>query len=244
MRTVKEVSKLTGVSIRTLQYYDKIGLLHPTLRTEAGYSLYEDADLELLQQILLFRELEFSLKEIKEILSSPAFDKNKALSQQIELLTLKKEHLENLIQFAREIQSTGGEIMSFKAFDTSKIEEYAKQAKEQWGHTVEYKEYEEKSKNRSKEEYNTIRDDFVKLYKTFGEMKTMNPESAEVQNQVKKLHDYISENLYSCSMDRLLSLGEMYSENEEFTRNIDHVGGIGTAGFVTEAIRVYCEKNR
>lgn len=242
MRTVKEVSKLTGVSIRTLQYYDKIGLLHPATRTEAGYRLYEDADLELLQQILLFRELEFSLKEIKEILSNPHFDKSKALSQQIELLTMKKEHLENLIQFAREIQTTGGETMNFKAFDTSKIEEYAKQAKEQWGHTVEYKEYEEKSKNRSTEDFMTIREDFMELYKTFGEMKTMEPENPEVQNQVKKLHDYISENLYSCSMERLLSLGEMYSENKDFTRNIDHVGGTGTASFVTEAIRVYCKK--
>ena len=90
MMTVNEVSKLTGVSIRTLQYYDKIGLLHPAKYTEAGYRLYDDAALETLQQILLFRELEFPLKDIKEIISSPDFDRSKALEQQIELLKLKR----------------------------------------------------------------------------------------------------------------------------------------------------------
>ena len=100
MRTVKEVSKLTGVSIRTLHYYDTIGLLQPTTTTEAGYRLYDDTALERLQNIMLFRELEFPLKEIKQILDSPDFDRKKALEQQIQLLTLKKEHLENLITFA------------------------------------------------------------------------------------------------------------------------------------------------
>ena len=98
--TVKEVSRLTGVSIRALQYYDRIGLLHPAGYTEAGYRLYDDRALERLQQILLFRQLEFPLKEIGRILSSPDFDRNKALEQQITLLTMRKEHLEKLIGFA------------------------------------------------------------------------------------------------------------------------------------------------
>ena len=89
MRTVNEVSNLTGVSIRALHYYDKIGLLHPDKVTDTGYRLYDDTALERLQQILLFRELEFPLKQIKEILDSKCFDRNKALEQQIELLTLK-----------------------------------------------------------------------------------------------------------------------------------------------------------
>ena len=139
MMTVKEVSELTGVSIRTLQYYDKIGLLKPAEYTESGYRLYDDIALEKLQQILLFRELEFPLKEIKDIISRPDFDRNKALEQQITLLTLKKEHLENLIHFARGIQFIGVRTMDFSAFDTSKLDEYAKRAKEQWGNSPEYK---------------------------------------------------------------------------------------------------------
>lgn len=86
MKTVNQVSKLTGVSIRTLHYYDEIGLLHPSAVTEAGYRLYDDTALERLQHIMLFRELEFPLKDIKDILNSSHFDRNKALEQQIELL--------------------------------------------------------------------------------------------------------------------------------------------------------------
>ena len=117
MMTVNEVSKLAGVSIRTLQYYDKIGLLHPTGYTDAGYRLYDDADLECLQHILLFRELEFPLKDIKAIINSPDFDRSKALEQQIELLRLKKEHIDNLMNFALGIKLLGVKHMDFKAFD-------------------------------------------------------------------------------------------------------------------------------
>lgn len=145
MKTVHEVSKLTGVSIRALQYYDKIGLLPPAKYTESGYRLYDDTCLERLQQILLFRELEFPLRDIKEIVNSPNFDRSKALEQQIGLLMLKKEHIENLIGLAREIQTTGVRSMSFEAFDTKKLDEYAAQAKARWGATAAYREYEKRS---------------------------------------------------------------------------------------------------
>ena len=125
MRTVHEVSKFTGVSVRTLHHYDAIGLLKPTAVSEAGYRLYDDTALERLQQILLFRELEFPLKEIKAILESPNFDRGKALEQQINLLTLKKEHLENLILFARGIKAIGVNQMDFTAFDTRIMDDYA-----------------------------------------------------------------------------------------------------------------------
>lgn len=152
MMTVNEVSKRTGVSIRTLQYYDKIGLLRPAGRTEAGYRLYDDAALERLQQILLFRELEFPLKDVRKIVENPVFDRQKALEQQITLLTLKKQHLENLIGLAQKIRSTGGNVMDFTAFDTQKIKKYAEQAKKEWGETPEYKEFEKKTAHKTTEE--------------------------------------------------------------------------------------------
>lgn len=104
MKTVNEVSKISGVSIRALHHYDKIGLLSATEVTDAGYRLYDDAALERLQYILLFKALEFSLKEIKGILDSPDFDRSKALEQQIHLLELRKEHLQNLIDLASGIK--------------------------------------------------------------------------------------------------------------------------------------------
>lgn len=132
MMTVNEVSRLTGVSIRTLQYYDKMGLLKPTEHTAAGYRLYDNRALEKLQQILLFRELEFSLKDIKQIMDAPGFDRQKALEQQIEVLILKKQRLENLIALACGIKKNGEKYMDFSAFDTSKIQEYKKEAKAAW----------------------------------------------------------------------------------------------------------------
>ena len=138
MKTVKEVAAITGVSVRTLHHYDAIGLLKPASVTDAGYRLYDDTALERLQSILLFRQLQFPLKEIKEILDAPDFDPEKALEQQITLLRLQKEHLEELIDFAQKIQQ-GGNLMDFKAFDTTKIDTYAAEAKAKWGKTEAYK---------------------------------------------------------------------------------------------------------
>ena len=241
MITVNEVSKLTGVSIRALQYYDTIGLLKPRDYTESGYRLYDDTSLERLQQILLFKELEFPLKEIKNIIDAPNFDRNKALEQQIELLTLKKEHLENLIMFAKGIKGIGMKYMDFNAFDTRKIDEYAKRAKEQWGETPEYKEYEEKAKNWTKEDEMKMEDEFLQIFVEFGAVKDFDPTSDGVQALVKKLQDYITEHFYTCTDKILAGLGKMYSGGGELTENIDKVGGTGTAEFTDRAIEVYCK---
>ena len=240
MMTVNEVSKLTGVSIRTLQYYDKIGLLHPAKYTEAGYRLYDDAALETLQQILLFRELEFPLKEIKEIIGSPDFDRSKALGQQIELLRLKKEHIENLIELAKGIKLLGVRNLKFDAFDTRKIDEYAAQAKASWGQTPAYKEYEEKAKGRTKEEDKKIYQGMIDIFAEFGAIRKSDPASGEAQALVKKLQDYITEHMYTCTNEILSGLGKMYSGGGDFTKNIDSFGGEGTAEFASKAIEYYC----
>lgn len=242
MMTVNEVSKLAGVSIRTLQYYDKIGLLKPARYTESGYRLYDDTGLERLQQILLFRELEFPLKEIKEIITGSNFDKVKALDQQIELLTLKKEHLENLIDFARKLKTKGADIMDFSAYDTSKIDEYAKKAKEEWGDTPQYKEYEKKSASRSKEDEANMMKGLLNVFAEFGKIKDTDPSSAEAKALARKLQDYITEHFYNCTNDILLGLGQVYVSNREFTENIDKAGGKGTADFACRAIKAYCGK--
>ena len=240
MKTVHEVSGLAGVSIRTLQYYDRIGLLRPAERTESGYRLYDDTDLEKLQQILLFRELEFPLKAIKRIMDNPDFDRSRALEQQIALLTLKKEHLENLIELARGIKETGENTMDFSAFDTQKIEEYAAQAKASWGDTPEYGEYEQKAKGRSPEEEKDLAIRLMDSFREFGEAKEKEPSSLEVQELVRKLQDFISRHYYTCSDEVLSGLGRMYAGGGEFTANIDKAAGTGTADFVNHAIQARC----
>ncbi len=244
MMTVNEVSKLTGVSIRALQYYDKIGLLKPAGHTESGYRLYDDTALETLQQILLFRELEFPLKEIGQILSAPDFDRNKALEQQITLLTMKKEHLENLIAFARGIQWIGVKTVDFSVFDTKKLDEYAARAKEQWGKSAEYKEFEQKNEGRSKEAEQEMLQQFMLLFVEFGQFAREGDSAGaeRVQEQVKKLQDFITEHFYKCSKEILFQLGQMYAGGGEFTGNINAAAGDGTAEFTAEAIRIYCGK--
>lgn len=242
MMTVNDVSKLTGVSVRTLQYYDGIGLLKPSGYTESGYRLYDDIALDKLQQILLFKELEFSLKEIKSILDAPNFDRSKVIEEQINLLTMKREHLDNLINFARRVKLLGVRGMDFTVFDTKKINEYENRAEEQWGQTPEYKEFKERTKDWTNENQRDISKNFMLIFAEFGKMKSKDPADEEVQLQVKKLQDYISEHFYNCSNEILSELGKMYAGGGEFTENIDKVGGAGTADFSARAIEFYCNK--
>ena len=240
MMTVHEVSKLAGVSIRTLQYYDKIGLLHPTGYTDAGYRLYDDTDLERLQHILLFRELEFPLKDIRNIMDSPDFDRSKALEQQIQLLKLKKEHLDNLINFAIGIKMLGVKSMDFSAFDRSRLEEYTEQAKARWGNSPQYKEFEEKTKNRTKKDDQMLADQCMLIFKEFGEIRNTDPASDEAQALVVKLQNFFTRYFYNCTDEILSGLGKMYSGGGDFTKNIDGYGGEGTAVFVDKAIQIHC----
>ncbi len=237
MMTVHEVSKISGVSIRALHHYDNIGLLPATDVTEAGYRLYNKAALERLQHILLFKELEFPLKDIKEILDSPDFDRSKALEQQIHLLELRKEHLQNLIDLARGIKMIGVKLMSFEAFDTRKIDEYATQAKASWGKTEAYKEFEKKSEGRSKEAQQKLNVEMMSIFAEFGKIRDKAPDSEEATALAKKLQDHITEHYYTCTDEILLSLGTMYAGGGDFTTNIDNVGGEGTAVFACEAIK-------
>lgn len=242
MMTVNEVSKLSGVSIRSLHHYDKIGLLPATEVTNAGYRLYDDKTLERLQMVLIFKELQFPLKEIKGILDNPDFDRSKALEQQINLLELRKEHLENLIDLARGIKMLGVNKLSkysFEAFDTRKIDEYAKEAKASWGTTAAYKEFEQKSAGRSKEEERVLGMQMMDIFAEFGKVKDGSPESEEAIALVKKLRNHITENYYTCTDEILESLGQMYSGGGDMTANIDKVGGEGTAEVANQAIEAY-----
>lgn len=122
MRTVKEISDLTGISVRTLHYYDEIGLLKPTEKSDAGYRLYDDKALEILQQILFFREFDISLKEIKAVLDNPALERNQILQVQRKMLVTKKERMERLIASIDDILK-GENKMDFTIFTKTEVEE-------------------------------------------------------------------------------------------------------------------------
>ncbi|MDE7308506.1 MAG: MerR family transcriptional regulator [Lachnospiraceae bacterium] len=241
MQTVNEVSKLTGVSVRTLHYYDTIDLLKPAKITEAGYRLYDNAALKRLQNILLFRELEFSLKEIKAILDSPVFDPEEALKQQIKLLELRRKHIDELICFAHEIQRKGVNKMDLNDFYKTEIGQYAEEVKERWGSTKAYKEYEQKTKEKTNREIDMTADKLLSLFVEFGTLRKLPPAKREVQEKIAELQAFITENYYNCTDEILCGLGQMYVSDEHMKHNIDKAGGEGTAEFVKQAVEVYCK---
>lgn len=241
MKTVKDVSKITGVSVRTLHHYDEIGLLKPARVTEAGYRLYDDANLQRLHTILLLRELQFSLRDIKGILDAPGFDPMEALSHQIRLLELKRQHLTNLIDHAREIQRTGVIPMDFSSFDTAKIDCYAADAKKKWSKTDAYKEYETKAASQSQEQIAEASEKLMDIFRQFGEIRHLSPASTEAQELVSKLQDFFTENYYTCTKQILFGLGQIYAAADEMNENIDKVGGEGTGVFARDAITFYCK---
>ena len=236
MRTIHEVSKLAGVSVRTLHHYDAIGLLPPTKLTEAGYRLYDDTALARLQSILLFRELAFPLKDIKRILDDPHFDQTAALEDQIRLLELRQEQLERLIALARETLQTGVIPMKFDAFDKTEQARFAAEVKEKWGGTAAYQEYRQHEKDGSAGDPAELMERFAEL----GRLKHLAPTAPEVQSAVCELQQFITSHFYTCTPEILAGLGEMYVADERFRRNIDKTGGKGTAEFVRRAIRARC----
>lgn len=238
---IKEFAEFTGVSVRTLHYYDEIGLLPPAfIDKSTGYRFYNENSLLRMQEILFFRELDFSLKSIGEILSFPNYDKNKALQEQKSLLILKKERLERLIS-AIDNAAKGENVM--RAFDNSEFEKHKMEAKEKWGYTDAYKEHEEKTKNYSKDTWNNLSEEMNDIFAEFAVCmkKWEEPNSDKTQNLVKRLQEHITENYYHCTNEILASLGQMYVADKRFKKNIDKYAD-GTARFVNEAIEVYCRK--
>ncbi|MDE6763632.1 MAG: MerR family transcriptional regulator [Oscillospiraceae bacterium] len=240
MYTVNEVSKRTGVSVRTLHHYDRIGLLKPTRLTEAGYRLYDDTALCRLHSILMFREIGFSLKEIREILDAPDFDSDEALIRQIKLLELQKKRIGELITFACEIRKKGVKNMNFDIFKSNEIESYRAEIKAKWGGTKAYEEYETKAADKSPDELEATAQKLMYIFAESGAVKHTSPDSEEVRKKIGKLQKFITDNYYTCTDEILRGLGQMYVCDERMKRKIDNTGGDGTAEFTAKAVLAYC----
>jgi len=237
---IQAFARLTGVSVRTLHYYDQIGLLKPAVDRQNGYRLYDEACLARMQEILFYRELDFPLKEICAILSSPDHDRQAALQAQRRLLTLKKARLERLI--AALDGAMKGDPIEMSTFDNSEFEarrqEYAKEAKEKWGGTAAWQEYEQKNADGKWEQLSRGMD---ALMAEFARCKAagQTPGSPAAQELVKQWQDFISANCYTCTKEILAGLGQMYVADQRFTANMDRHGE-GTAQFMADAIAIYC----
>ncbi len=239
MMTVAHVSKRTGVSVRTLHHYDQIGLLRPTEVTEAGYRLYDDAALEKLYMILMYRELGLCLNEIGSILDAPDYDRNRVLEHQILLMQERIEKLQNRISLAKGMLMLGVKYMDFEGFDPKKIDQYCQQAKVLYGKTDAYKEYAQKQKGRTKDQERDLSAQVMALFAKLGKLRPCAPDSEAAQNWAKELQSFFTEHFYTCTPQILGSLAESYAGGGSMTENIDKTGGEGTGAFAKQVIDIY-----
>ena len=245
LRKVKEVAELTGVSIRTLHHYDRIGLLSPEHVTEAGYRQYSERDLETLQQILFFRELGFPLKNIGEILQSPEYDKAEALALQREALLEKRSRLDRMIRtLENTIQDAKGEIKmtdkeKFEGFDFTN-NPYEEEARQRWGN-----EAVDRSKqtlaDMGQEGQKQISEQMDTLFRRLAAMRHRDPASDEVQKAIGEWHAFLNGMGHTYSPEAFKGLGQLYIQDERFTRNMDKFGD-GFAKFMADAMGIRADR--
>jgi len=241
--TVKAVADLAGVTVRTLHHYDEIGLLKPAEVTGAGYRIYSDEDLERLQQILFFRELGFSLHEIKEIMDSPGFDRRQALLDHRKLLEERQERLGRLIQSVdRTLDSMERGIEMdkkdmFDGFDQSKYEE---EARRRWGHTDAYKESMRRTKQYTEADWTAMKEEGRQIQEGVAALMDHGPTDAAVQEWIRRHHKLINDRFYPCSTQMYRGLGDLYVQDERFTATYESVKP-GMASFMRSAMHAYCD---
>ena len=239
MKTVKEVSKCTGVSVRALHHYDAVSLLKPTQVTDAGYRLYDDNALERLHMILVYRELGLSLKQIRNILDAPDYDRNRVLEHQITMMQTRIDKLQNRISLAKGMLMLGVKYMDFKGFDPQRLDEYSQQAKMLYGKTDAYKEFAQKSSTRTPQQEKDLGAQVMELFTRLGKMRPCAADSDEALAWAKELQAFFTEHFYTCTPQILSSLGESYAGGGSLTENIDKAGGAGTGAFAKEVIDAY-----
>lgn len=247
---VKEVAQLVGISIRTLHHYHQIELLTPSSITSSGYRLYNDSDLERLQQILFFKELDFNLSEIKEIIDSPNFDRKHALENHRKLLYEKKKRIEKIIESVSKTIDVmeGKRVMDnkeiFEGFDMSEIEKhkekYAKETKEKYGDSDAYAESQRRTSKYTKEDWARIMGKQGEIYNKLVDLMDKDPSDPVVQEVIAENRQHITDSFYNCTIEIYRGLGELYINDVRFTKNIDKFKE-GLAKFLSDAIKIYCD---
>lgn len=235
--TISEMSARTGVSAKTLRYYDALGLLKPAQVTEAGYRLYDESSLERLQMIRLFREMEFPLKTIGEILNQPDFERNRTLEMQIERLETKKAHLENVIALARGIHGMGVKCVNVSNLDLNNMDEHVGKVKafcendDDWNKMT--------ARHRSPEMETEENAFLTAFFEAMGKLRPLDPSDVRVQARVEDFRQFLNEHFYPCDARMLGRLGKMCAGAGVLSENIDAAGDDGTAAFVADAIEAY-----
>ena len=243
---IKEAAKCTGVTVRTLRYYDQIGLLRPDTVTQSGYRVYSAENLERLRQILFFRELGFPLGEIQALMEHPGYDRTEALKNHRALLKKKRARLSGLIALLDNMLDENRKEesnMGFEAFDNTEIESaktrYAEEVQARWGHTAAYAESQRRIQTYDGPQWAAIAKAGEAILEAFATRRGSAPDSPEARALVERWQAHITANYYQCTQEILAGLGELYICDERFTQSIDRHGK-GTAAFMADAIAAYC----
>ncbi|GAU79684.1 transcriptional regulator [Fusibacter sp. 3D3] len=245
--TVNVVAKMTGITIRTLHYYDQIELLSPTCVSSANYRFYSHEDIDRLQQILFFKEVGFNLKEIKIIMSAPLYSKEETLKRHVEILVLKRDRIDELIELIDKVLK-GESKTNFSVFNEDNIielqERYHQEVLERWENTTAYQQYKNKyagmeRKNEWLRLESTAQEIFGKIFHHIDET----PDSKNVQAIIHEWRNFISANYYDCSIEMLRYLGFLYVSDKRFSSTINSYGDERLSEFVNQVITIYCDNN-
>lgn len=247
--TVSQVAKLTGVSIRTLHYYDEIGLLRPSGRSEAGYRLYAAAELNRLQQVLLFRELGFPLEEITRIITDPGFDVGAALRTQRQLLAEKVVRLQGLLAAVEQaiLRTDKGEPMESQVvkemFADFRPEDYEQEVEQRWGGSDAHRESRRRIAGYTQRDFVAIRSEIDKLLTELAALLEAGaaPTSAAAMDAAERHRQHIERWFYRCPKSLHRGLGELYVSDPRFTANIDRVRA-GLAAYACAAFRANADR--
>ena len=236
--TIKQTADFAGITVRTLQYYDRLDLLKPAYVAENGYRFYDEKNLKKLQQIMFFRELDLPLKRIKQIIENNQYNEKETLDAQKSMLILKKKRLEKMINL---IDNTlEGKSMSFKEFDNTEIEQhimkYEREVEERWGDTEQYKQSKSKAAAYSKDEWERIKKEADDIFNEFAAYMNDKSKKQPPCKLVRNWQEHISKYYYECTDEILLGLAEMYTADKRFSENIDRYEK-GLAAYISAAIK-------
>lgn len=246
--TIKQLAELAGVSVRTLHYYDEIGLLRPSRAQPNGYRQYDEPELLRLQQILFFRELDFPLEEIQKILQAPDFNMKAALKDQRKLIELKKKRLVGLIAtIDKTLKKLNNEItMSdqdlYGDFSDEQMKQYAEEAKQRWGNTEAYKQSMERTKHFTKDDYKRMKEDGIKFNLAMVALMPLGPKHEKVQAMIAEHYNALR-TFYEPNLELYEGLARMYVDDPRFAAYYNkHASGL--AVFMRDAMLYYVEQKR
>jgi MerR family transcriptional regulator, thiopeptide resistance regulator len=241
--TVRQLARLAGISVRTLHHYDQIGLLSPAKRTPSGYRLYRQPDLQRLQQILFYKELEVPLEEIRRLLDQPGFDPISTLEDHRRSLLMRRERLDQLLQtIDKTIRALKGENMEltdeelYEGFTQEQRERYDREVKEMYDPEL-VAESHRRLRKLTKAQWQAVKEEGGAVTLKLAELSDRPIHDPEVQAAIARHHSWI-ENFYTCSAEVYQGLGRLYSEHPEFRAMYEKIRP-GLADYMREAMAYY-----